>query len=460
MSGEAITTASTQAFEYPAARVAWRATFVLYFFYLIAMLDRFVITLLQKPIKADLGVSDIELSLLFGGAFALCYALTVLPFGWAVDHYSRRLVMFFAVAFWSLSTAAGGITNSFTGLLLSRAGVGVGESGVTPASHSMLADMFRPDRLSLPLSVWALGAKTGEAFSLFIGGLVTLWVAPSAVYLFANAVTIHGWQLIFLIIGLPGLLFAFLIFTVPEPGRRRAGPAAEASFREYGRFMKRHARFYLGHHGGTALVAIASLGVTSWSPAFFERTFGLSPAVTGAWVGTAILIGPLVGLPLHGALTDWMYRRGMADVHLKYQAGCALVALPFGIGAFTAATPLFASIMLTFFTMSIAGYLSLPACALQLIVPGPLRGKASAVSMLIAGQIAIAFGPISVATITDVVLKDPNRVGESLVIMLSIALPSAALLLGLTYRTSRELARDAFAASPASGDPELSYLAA
>jgi len=427
--------------SYPGESVAWVAVAILSLLYLLGMIDRYFITLLQGAIKADLHITDFQLSLLYGAAFAVVFAFAGLFAGWVVDRFSRRKVVFWSVVVWSLSAASCGLSRTFGALAAARAGVGIGESGITPTSHSVLADMFRPHRLALPLSVYALGGKLGQSLSFLIGSFVATVIAPAAIYQLANGWYVHGWQLAFVVVGLPGLVLAFLIFTIPEPGRHRPAGGSEGGFGEYARFMRANPRFFTAHHLAAMIMTTVSVGMTSWAPAYFERVHGLSVTSTGLWMGIALLVGPTLGLPLHGAMTDRLFRNGRGDAHLVYLAAAAALSTPIGIAAFLVSSTAVSLVLLTVFAALISGYLSLPATALQLAIPGSFRGKSSAVFYLTAAQPSITFGPMIVASFTDFVFRDPQKVGLSISLTIALLMPLTALVMAAAFKPVRELAR-------------------
>jgi MFS family permease len=135
----------------------WWMVLVLLFIYMISILDRLVINMLVVPIQADMGFSDVQMSLLLGPAFALCNGLFGLPLGWAADRYSRRWVVFGGLVFWSLSTMAAGLTRSFTSLFGARMGVGIGEAALMPAAYSLIADKFPVKRMTTAMSIFGMG---------------------------------------------------------------------------------------------------------------------------------------------------------------------------------------------------------------------------------------------------------------------------------------------------------------
>lgn len=426
---------------YPALLVGWRATVILFLLYVLSMLDRNILTLLINPIKADLGLGDFEMSLLIGIAFAFFYAVMALPLGYAIDRFSRRIVIFWCVIVWSFATMLCGVATSFALLFMARALVGGGEAALAPGAQSILADLFPPTKLALPLSVFSLGGKAGQAISLLIGGLLTTIIAPTSLHsLPLLGADIKGWQLIFLIIGAPGLLIAFLIFTFPEPVRRtRISSGASANYGEYWRFLKQHWRLIVPSHLGSVMFLAAVVSAINWAPAHIERAFGWSAAQVGAGLGIALFVGPVLGMPFHGAVADRLFRKGILDIHLRYMMFTALVGLPIGIAAFVVRDPILCILLAGLFFFVTTTYVGLSITALQVVVPGNLRGKAAAVFLLAGGLGGASLGPMLVGALTDFAFGDPNKVGWSIAITLAILLPLTAFLFFLALAPMRNM---------------------
>lgn len=434
---------ATASEHYPPPRVGWMAVAILFLLYVLSFLDRNLLALLIGPIRADLGASDFELSLLYGLAFGIFYAVAGLPAGWAIDRFQRRIVIFWGVIGWSLATAACGITRNFGVLFAARAGVGAGESTLVPGAQSMLSDLFPRDRLALPLSVWSLGAKIGQGTALIVGGALAALIPPAMSYELAGIGIFKGWQLIFLIVGLPGLLLAFLIFLIPEPQRTMSmggKAAARTTYREYFRFFGQHLRFFVPHHLSKTLFLGISAATIAWAPAFLSRVHGWHESQIGLWLGTALLLGPLAGMPFHGAVVDHLYRRGWSDIHMRYVMIMAMLALPLGIAAFVVTNPFVCLALLGAFFFIICSCTSLPIVAVQSILPGHLRGKAASSMLLLINMSATTLGPVAVAALTDFIFGDPAKVGIALITCIAGALPLVALLAYATLKPLREMA--------------------
>lgn len=424
---------------------AWAAVALLLVLSLFSVLDRNLITLLVDPIKADMHVSDVQLSLLFGMAFATFYGLSGIIAGYAVDRFSRRIVLAVGVLVWSLGTMLTALTDRFSLLFIARASVGAGEAVLPPATYSILSDMFSRGRLALPVSITALGLKLGQGFALVVGGVLTALIPPSLPVTVPLLGEMQGWRAIFLLGGAPGLLLILLILLMREPTRHGAVQAAgsDAGFARYLSFMRQERRFFLCHHLGQFLFVSVSIGVTAWTPAFMTRVHGWSPAETGTWIGLASLIGAAVGMPLHGWIADRMYRASAGDGHMRYAMWSAALAAPVAIAAFLVPAAWVAAVLIGLLMLVMSSYASLPLVALQTVVPATMRGKSVSVVMLVAGTGALVVGPFLVAVLTDGVFGDPAAVGMALALCGGALLPLVALLFGLSLSPLRRMAAQA-----------------
>ena len=230
---------------------------ILFMLSIISVLDRNIITLLVGPIKQHFALSDVQMSLLIGAAFSVPFGVLSIPLGWAIDRFERRPIVAIGIAVWSVATMATGLARSFAVLFAARCCVGAGDATLAPANASLLSDLFPRTRLALPMALASMGFKAGQGAALIVGGLLTLWIAPTAVYDLALLGQVKGWQLIFIVVGLPRLLFIPLIYSVREPLRRGGDPARsedEASYGDYLRFIRSEPRFFVGHHLGVLLL--------------------------------------------------------------------------------------------------------------------------------------------------------------------------------------------------------------
>ena len=274
----------------PGSRYAWYATAVLMIAYTFSFLDRQILNLMVGPIEHDLGISDSQFAILTGGAFGIFYTIMGLPLGWMADRLSRKWIVTAGIACWSLMTAACGVAGSFAQLMLTRVGVGVGEATLSPSAYSMLSDYFDKARLPRAMGIYTCGIFIGAGTAMIAGGAVVDMVRHTPVIHFAAFGVTRSWQLVFVIVGLPGLLLALWLATLREPIRRDHGADSQAvarvssSFREglgeLGAFLARYPRMCIALFLGSALFSI--LGYTdAWYPGALHPHLGLERLTIG-----------------------------------------------------------------------------------------------------------------------------------------------------------------------------------
>ena len=220
---------SGEAEAYPPEGYSWYVVVVLMLFYTLSFVDRQIIALLVEPMKADLGLTDVQMSLLGGLSFAVFYTVFGIPMGRLADSCNRRRLIAVGVALWSLMTTLCGFTSRFYHLLLLRMGVGLGEAALSPAAFSMIADYFPRRKRATALSIYSIGIYLGAGLA-FTGGAILLgWADRLVSSREGNPLPVLGdiqpWQIVFLAVGLPGLLLTCLLATVREPNRQGSGPA-------------------------------------------------------------------------------------------------------------------------------------------------------------------------------------------------------------------------------------------
>ncbi|MBM3290992.1 MAG: MFS transporter, partial [Candidatus Hydrogenedentes bacterium] len=225
---------------YPSPAYAWYVVGVLMLVYVLSFVDRQILSLIVDPVKKDLGVSDTMMGLLMGFSFALFYSILGVPFGWLADQRSRRSIIAVGVAVWSAMTAACVAAKAFWHLFMLRVGVGVGEAALSPAAYSLITDYFPRNRLATAISVYGMGIYIGSGMAFLLGGVVVRFTATSGDLVWPIIGEVRPWQLVFFVVGLPGLLVAALVYTIREPlrrGMKRLGPNAQVSFPQFMRYV-------------------------------------------------------------------------------------------------------------------------------------------------------------------------------------------------------------------------------
>lgn len=432
--------ASSNAQPYPSAAAAWYTVAILFMFYWLSILDRLIISLLVKPIRQDLNISDFELSLLQGFAFGIFYAICGLPLGWLVDRMSRRKIIYFGVTVWSFATFSCGLARNYFQLFLSRVGVGAGEASLSPAAYSLLADSFPPQKLTLAITIFGLGSLIGTGMAYALGGMVVEMASNGDPVILPLIGEAKPWQLVFMVIGLPGVLLALLAFTLREPVRRvemknAAADGAGRSLREeladMRRFIVSHKRFFWFHHTGFTMCLGTITGFALWYPAYMSRTFGWSPGQIGLWLGVFYCVGGLIGAPFTGWLIDRLYARGIKDAHMRVYMFAALLATPISILAVTGNNPWLFLGMVCLTQICIASVASVGNATLQIVAPSHLRGRLAALYLFISILLGIGLGPSLIAAATDFIFHDDSMLGASMALVAIILLPLSALMFRL-----------------------------
>ena len=259
-------------------KAPWLALFILTLANISSFIDRQILSLLVKPIKRDMHLSDTEVSLLMGLSFAIFYTLFGIIIGRLADRRNRRNIIIIGITIWSGMTALCAGVGSFFQFFMARLGVGVGEATLAPSAYSMIADMFPKKKLATALSLYSMGIFLGSGIAMLIGsGIVAnMPVEGKAIVPFFGE--IFHWQKIFLYVGFPGLVIALLLFFVPEPSRKNAlekdGITQKLTLFEALKIVFKHKRAYLFICFATAFGALVNYGTNAWIPTFISRTYG------------------------------------------------------------------------------------------------------------------------------------------------------------------------------------------
>jgi MFS family permease len=431
--------ATEQPQPYPAPSYAWYVVAVLMIVYVFSFIDRQILSLLVGPIRRDLGISDTQMSLLMGFSFALFYTFFGLPLGRLADSRSRRGLIAAGLFTWSLMTAGCGLARQYWHFLVLRLGVGVGEAALSPSAYSLIADYFPPKKLGTALSVYAIGVYIGSGLAFLLGGVVVGLVSEQGTWTLPIFGAIRPWQVVFLAVGLPGVLLTAAMATVREPIRRgvkkvtRDGRPAAVPVREVWGHVRRNGRTFFSHNLGYSLLAFAGYGGAAWIPTFLQRTHGVSARDAGIWFGTIVMIGGTLGIVFGGRMADWMLARGQRDAMMRIGIYSTLLWAPFGIGYLLVPSAFWSLVLLApaVFVGAMTGGAA-PAAITQ-ITPNEMRAQASAFYLFVVNLIGIGLGPTAVAMVTDYVFGDDSAVRWSLLVvgLVTHAGCIASLALGL-----------------------------
>ncbi len=434
------TAAKHSAATWPKPAVAWFGVGVLVLAFIFSIADRIIISLLVDPIKADLDLTDTEMGFMMGIAFAIFYALMGLPIGRLADKYSRRLIIGTGIFLWSIMTAVCGLAQTFWQLFLARVGVGVGEATLSPAAYSMIGDYFPKDKLGRALGVYQSGAFFGVGLAFIFGGLAIQFAKGADEIVLPLLGTLKPWQLAFMIVGLPGVLVAAMMFLVKEPARQGITSAAEneISLGQTFRFAFRRWRVFIAHYTGFALLALPMTTLATWIPAYFGRVFGMAPPETGLKLGLIVLICSPIGVIGGGWFSDILFRRGYQDAPLRVAIMAAVLMVPVSLIATRMPDPVLALALMCPFAFGASISMGLAPAALQLVTPNRLRAQIGAAWMLFLNLITASIGPWAVGWISDAYFGDPLRIGDSITIVNVASVAVGGLILWATLKPFRE----------------------
>ena len=420
-------------FAYRSDGYAWFVVFMLCLASVISFIDRQIINLLVDPIKADLGISDTQISLLQGFAFALFYSLVAIPLGRAADSKNRKVIILAGMVLWSIATALCGIAKVFWQLFVARMLVGVGEATLSPAGFSMLSDYFPRKSLTRALSVFTGSSFFGSGVAFIIGGYIFAQMVDFGPVTLPVVGEIRPWQMTFLIVSIPGLVLAAIIWAVvKEPPRIGAGKEQVDNPMTLGDawgYVKNHKQVLGPVVIGFTFLAMMMFSLGAWTPSFFIRVHDMTPSEIGPIFGSYFLIFGTAGVISGGLISDWFKARGYDDSNMRAGMLSALAATPFLI-----AFPLVADKDLALILLAPVIYFgTMPfgtgPSALPLIVPNRLRGQVMALYLLIGNLIGQGCGPWLVAFFTDFVMGDDKGVGISISVVCSTIVVIGAIVL-------------------------------
>jgi len=350
--------------------------------------DRNLISILVEPIKRDLRLSDAQMGLLSGFAFALAYSIFGIPVARLADRYGRTRILSVALAVWSAMTVLTGRTAGYLSMLLARAGVAMGEAGALPATHALVADYFGPERRGTALSMIGVCGGLGATLALAGGGLINDW---------------RGWRTAFSLGGIAGLVLAIVLWsTVSEPARAAVGNQEadrRASLGSTVRTLWRR-RSYLHLCVGLAICAVGAYGQLAWTPTFLMRSYHLSTAQVGGYYSAAVGPATLVSIILGGALNDWLLKR-RKSAPLWILAVTFSVTVPASL-VFFLVHHISLALGMAVVTTVLGSLWIGPSYALVQSLSGPaLRATAAAIFMMIVNIVGLGLGPYLTGLLSD-----------------------------------------------------------
>ncbi len=363
--------------------------FILVLVYTFNFIDRQIIGILAIPIKADLGLSDTQLGLMGGLAFALFYTGLGIPIALLADRFSRTWIMTIALTVWSAMTAISGLATSFWQLFAARLGVGIGEAGGVAPAYSLIADFFPPHQRARALSIYSFGIPIGSAIGIVFGGVIA---------------SMLDWRIAFFIVGIAGVVLAPIFrLTIKEPKRggfdRKREKSQPPDIKSILRSLSRKPSFWLISLGA-ACSSMMGYGLFFWLPSFFVRSFNMSLLEASLYFGAVLLVGGLAGIWAGGWLGD-RFGHMHRTRYITIPAVAFLATVPFYIIAIMSESMLLTFSVLVLPTALGLVWLGPVISVLQHLVQPNMRATASAIFLFINNLIGIGAGTFLIGLLSD-----------------------------------------------------------
>lgn len=387
-------------------RYAWYVVLLLTAAQIGSFMDRYLPSILLQPMKEAFDLTDFQIGLLLGPAFAIVYTTMALPIGWLADRWSRRAIIAIGITIWCCMTGAGAFVSTFVPLMFLRLGVGLGEAALSPSAVSLISDYFPRAQRPRAVGVYMAGAGIGAGIAYILISPLVQWLSTKPPFALPFIGEIPAWQMTFAIIGPPGLLLAVLMFTIKEPKRTEVmqvdqdGKPITASFRDAVRYIVQRWRGF-----GTLFLATTCLSTLStlnhWNVALFQRTWDWSVRDVGIAVGLMFF----TAVPLGTVIAVWLSNRGInagrRDATMRTILFGLLLAVPtFATYSLMPSAPLAIAILFIAFLGQAIVSATSPAALTQL-APGQIRAQSLAIFYMVIGLISLSIGPPPVGWMTD-----------------------------------------------------------
>lgn len=413
---EAFPSRGTETAWPPRAQARW-ALALLFVAYILSFVDRIILSILVRPISADLQLSDVQFALVGGVAFALFYVTVGLPIGWLADRMSRRIIVAAGISLWSLCTILSGLAPSFGWLFLARMGVGVGEAALAPAAYSLIADFFPVTRRGRAVAFYTLGASIGSAIAYLAGGQLIGFATQQGAVCLPVLGALAPWRFVFVAAGLPGIVMAGLMLTMREPPRRSFAEQPSGAGHGFIAFLRAHRRVSIAYVAGYSFLNLPFAGFLLWGPALFGRVHGLGPAELALPFALIFLVAAILGQWAGATFTDRALTAGRRDAPFRTAMWCAVPLVPVAVAMpllDNAIAALAALALLLFLTCASIGHHAVVAA---MVAPNRLRGLYVALFFFVQNVMGQAIIALITGFLTDRVFGTPQSIGLSMAIV-------------------------------------------
>jgi MFS family permease len=425
----------------------WYVVLVLTVASTFSIIDRQILNVMIGPVKRDLGgISDFQVSLIMGFAFTFLYSILSYPAGWIADRYNRRNLMAAGIFSWSVLTMICGTVSQYWHLFLARMGVGVGEATLGPAANSALADYFPAERLPLAIGVVSAAPFIGQGLANIAGGPLIDYLEATPNYVLPLVGEVFSWQMVFIVVGAPGILVALAMLGLREPARRGRINTATSGvpFAEVWLFVRNRWKFFFLVFTAYLCLATQGWSLFSWLVEYYVRNHGWTRTEIGLVYGSIAMLVGISGSVLAGLWASALLRRKVPDATLRLVLYGTVVLLPTATVLTIAPDPWMAIGLLVPVTFCMAMPPGLIMATLQAIAPNELRGQMVAFYLIAVNFLSYTFAPSLPALISDYVFASELALGKSISILavINYSIAVVCLLLCLKhYRKALEEAR-------------------
>jgi len=414
----------------PASISAWSSVGLLSVLYALGMMDRIVLAMIIKPIKAAFGIGDFQVGLLMGLAFSLTYVILGVPMGLVADRKPRKLVIFGGLLVWSLAMTGSAFAAGFLSLFIFRMALGVGEAALSPAAVPLISSLFPPERRSLPLSIYMGSSNVGAAVAAVSAGFLIHWFTQNRGAVPLLGAETHPWQFVFLCMALPGFLLLPLVLLLPDPPRSRE-PRSSPGFKPLWHFLRSRKRLFVPLFLTFALSVTVNYSFSYWSAEYLMRVHGWTKAQAGALMGFMFFVPPLLSHLASGFLLDKLAARGIRDAPLRLFQIMALLSLPFSLIAYLAANSAMAVTGMVVIVSLFYPSLSFGTITVQQVTPDALKGQMTGAFLSFANFFGLAIGPALVGFLTQHAFNGSGALGTALAMIVGPGILLVCLCLGL-----------------------------
>jgi MFS family permease len=429
---------------YPARAAAWSVVAILFLASILNTIDRSMLNFLVDPIRRDLGISDVQISLLQGLSFSLFYVSAGFPLGLIADRVSRVRLLMAGSFIWSAATVAAGLSPAYGWMFAARMLVGFGEATLGPCAMPLISDSFPPEARGRPISLHLLGGSIASGLSALLISWILRAAPAGALNFIPGAAGTAPWRLAFIAAGALGFFLVLSLAFQPEPRRRGVAVNGGQPFRlrPIAAYLSGNAAVFLPLYLGFAAFSLATWGMVNWSFAMLTRQYGLSAAAVSQGFGTNFVIAGAIGALLSGQIVDlksFARHRGaklamLAGLPLcTMPAACATLATRSGVATLLVASMILVSPMVSIVMLRV----------LSEMMPNDMRGLSVSLLSFFGTMIGGVFGPLLVALCTEHLFADASKVGVSvLIVALPFLLISSACYLAARRALLKRLTYD------------------